>query len=124
MSSPKRIQRKNPREPTPTPDILQTRGFSNGKKARESKLLTTKDILQTRPFAPRDKDVSRPKDTRSFSEKMEGAEFRYKGASIQAFAPSTPSENSILSPFSLPQTDGLGEEETRKRSVNLPMHGI
>ncbi len=89
MSSRKRIQRKNPRQPTPAPDILQTRGFSNGKKARESKLPTTSDILRTRPFAPRNKDVSPPKDTRSFEEKMKGAEFRYSGASIPSFPPST-----------------------------------
>ncbi len=129
----------------------QTRGFSNGKKARESKLPTTSDILQTRPFSPRNKDVSTPKDTRSFSEKMEGAEFRYNGvslptqtpstelpgvqreevseensqeqsegetsaANISVFAPSIPPpENPILSPFSLLQTDGLGEQETGKR---------
>ncbi len=146
----KRIQRKNPWEPTPAPDILQTRGFSNGKKARQSKLPTTSDILQTRPFSPRNKDVSTPKDTRSFEEKMQGAEFRYNGVSIQAFAhsespavqreedveensqeqrevgtsagnisvfaPSTPPpENPILSPFSLLQTDGLGEQETIQR---------
>ncbi|MCP2729521.1 eCIS core domain-containing protein [Limnofasciculus baicalensis] len=142
MSSRKRIQRKNPWEPTPAPDILKSRPFSNGLGSRESKLPTTNDILQTRPFSPRDKDVSTPKDTRSFEEKMIGAEFRYNGvsiptvqreeveeensqeqaegetsaANISVFAPSAPPlENSILSPFSLLQTDGLGEQETVQR---------
>ena len=88
MSSRKRIQRKNPWQPTPAPDILQSRPFSNGKGPRESRLPTTNDILQTRPFSPRNKDVSTPKDTRSFEEKMIGAEFRYNGVNIPAFAPS------------------------------------
>ncbi|MCP2729018.1 hypothetical protein [Limnofasciculus baicalensis] len=91
MSSRKRIERKNPWQPTPAPDILQSRPFSNGLGPRESKLPTTNDILQTRPFSPRDQDVSIPKDTRSFEEKMIGAEFRYNGVSIPAFAPSTES---------------------------------
>ncbi|MCP2729015.1 eCIS core domain-containing protein [Limnofasciculus baicalensis] len=138
----KRIQRKNPWQPTPAPDILQSRPFSNGLGPRESRLPTTNDILQTRPFSPRDKDISTPKDTRSFEEKMKGAEFRYNGVSIPAvqreeveeensqeqaegetsaanisvFTPSTPPlENSILSPFSLLKTDGLGEQETVQR---------
>ena len=85
----KRIQRKNPWQPTPAPDMLQSRGLSNGKKIREPKLPTTSDILRTRPFAPRNQDVSTPEDTRSFSEKMTGAEFRYNGVSIPAYAPST-----------------------------------
>ena len=55
--------------------MVQSRGLSNGKKIREPKLPTTSDILQTRPFAPRTKDVSKPKDTRSFPEKIKGAEF-------------------------------------------------
>jgi hypothetical protein len=138
----KRIQRKNPWQPTTAPDILKSRPFSNGKGPREPKLPTTSEILQTRPFSPRDQDVSKPKDTRSFEEKMIGAEFRYNGVSIQTiqreeeveensqeqaegetsaanfpvFAPSAPPpENPILSPFSLLQTDGLGEQETVQR---------
>ncbi len=50
MSSRKRIQRKNPWQPTPAPDILKSRPFSNGKGPRESRLPTTSDILRTRPF--------------------------------------------------------------------------
>ncbi len=143
MSSRKRIQRKNPWQPTPAPDILKSRPFSNGLGPRESKLPTTNDILQTRPFSPRNKDVSTPKDTRSFEEKMKGAEFRYNGVSIPAvqreevaeensqeqaegetsaanvsvFAPSMspPPENSILSPFSFRQTGGWGQQETLQR---------
>ena len=145
--SPKRIQRKNPWQPNPAPDILQSRPFSNGKGPRESKLPSTSDILQTRPFSPRDKDVSKPEDTRSFEEKMQGAEFRYNGVSIPAvqreevaeensqeqaeggtsaanisvFAPSMspPPENSIVSPFSLRQTGGWGQEETIQREEEV-----
>lgn len=49
MSSRKRIQRKNPWQPNPAPDILQTRGFGNGKKVRQPRLPSTSDIFQTRP---------------------------------------------------------------------------
>ncbi|HBE17941.1 MAG TPA: hypothetical protein DEG17_17570 [Cyanobacteria bacterium UBA11149] len=62
--------------------MLQSRGLSSGKKIREPKLPTTSDILRTRPFAPREKDVSTPEDTRSFPEKIKGEEFAYNGVSI------------------------------------------
>ena len=71
--------------------MLQSCGLSNGKKIREPELPTTSDILRTRPFAPRNQDVSTPEDTRSLSEKMTGAEFRYNGVSIPTYAPSTES---------------------------------
>ena len=115
MSSRKRIQRKDPWQPTPDHDILKTRGFSNGVKARESRLPSTNDMLQTRPFANPVQESSQPEDTRSFEEKMEGAEFRYNGAKISTFAPSTPSDNSVLSPFSLLKADGEGQQETIQR---------
>ncbi len=90
MSSRKRIQRKNPRQPTPAPDILKSRPFSNGKGPRESRLPTTNDILQTRPFAPRVKKLSPAEDTRS-PEQIEAAKlFGYNAANIPSFAPSTP----------------------------------
>ncbi len=90
MSSRKRIQRKNPWQPTPAPDILKSRPFSNGKGPRESRLPTTSDILQTRPFSPSDKNLSPPKDTRS-PEQIEAAKlFGYNAANIPSFAPSTP----------------------------------
>lgn len=79
MSSRKRIQRKNPWQPNPAPDILQTRTFSNGKRARESRLPTTNDILETRQFASRDRKLSPPEDTRS-PEQIEAAKlFGYNG---------------------------------------------
>lgn len=89
MSSRRRIQKKDPWQPNPAPDILQTRPFSNGKKARESRLPET-NILQTRPFANRDKKLSPPEDTRS-PEQIEAAKlFGYNAANIPSYGPSTP----------------------------------
>ncbi len=90
MSFRKRIQRKNPWQPNPAPDILKSRPFSSGKRPRESRLPTTSDILRTRPFASPAKKISPPKDTRS-PEQIEAAKlFGYNAANIPSFAPSTP----------------------------------
>ena len=110
MSFRKRIQRKDPWQPTPDHDILKTRGFSNGVQARESRLPSADDMLQTRPFTKPAQDLSTPEDTRSFEEKMEGAEFRYNGVKISTFAPSAPPDNSVLRPFSLLRGDGEGKQ--------------
>lgn len=72
----------------PNPDILQTRPFSNGKRARESRLPTTADILQTRPFAPRrPKPVQKQEMPDIQSKLAQEEEFGYNAAKIPVLSP-------------------------------------
>ena len=69
---------------------MQTRGFSNGVKARSSELPTTEE-MQTRPFASPIQKSSQSEAQPPTPESLEKAEaFGYNGASIPLFAPAPP----------------------------------
>ena len=111
MSFRQRIQRKNPWQPKPAPDILKTRGFANGVKARESRLPET-NILQTRPFATPAQDVSTPIVARTPEEIQNEALYGYNAAKIPAFAPNTPPEVQR-------EEDVSESEENKERKTKL-----
>ena len=73
---------------TPNQDIWQTRPFSNGVKARESRLPTTEEMLQPRPFAPLPQQPDQPIEMPDIQTKLEAGEnFGYNAGSIPAFVP-------------------------------------
>ncbi len=73
---------------TPNPDIVQTRPFSSGKRARESKLPTTAEILQTRPFAPRKQKPSQKQEMADIQSKLaQEEEFGYNATKIPVLSP-------------------------------------
>ena len=104
------------------PDMLQhfliSRPFGNGKKVRSPKLPTTEDILRPRPFKHQTPQPITAEDIPRIQAELEaGAEFSYNSVSIPTFAPSAPSEDRVLSPFSSIQADGLGQENIQREEV-------
>ena len=90
MDSRQRISRKDTSgsafTPKPKQDIWQTRGFSNGVKARSSELPTTEE-MQTRPFASPIEKSSESEAQPPTPESLEKAQsFGYNAANIPVFA--------------------------------------
>ncbi|HCA97503.1 MAG TPA: hypothetical protein DEP38_23700 [Cyanobacteria bacterium UBA9226] len=92
MGSRKHISRKDISAsaftPKPQPKMMESRGFSKGKKGRSTELPTTDDILRTRPFSTPIQKSSQSEVQPLTPEAQDKVEtFGYNGASIPLFAP-------------------------------------
>ena len=105
----------------PNPDILQTRPFSNGKRAREPRLPTTQDILQTRPFSPRKEKPAPSQEMPDIQAQLEaGEKFGYNANGMPTFAPSEAAL--IQTKLTIGESHARDEEEAARvvSQINVP----